>query len=56
MKCTNPIKCDGETKPITASDNGKPYLECMKCGFRIPAPKVAPKAASVPEPTNKENN
>jgi hypothetical protein len=55
MKCTNPIKCNGEMKPL----QGWPkFTECEKCGFRIPTP-AAPKPAPKVEPvvaTNPEEN
>lgn len=59
MKCTNPVKCDGEMQPLKGNKN---FIECAKCGFRTPAPKtpIAPaiaKATVASEvPTNKETN
>ena len=57
MKCNNPKPCDGEMKPIQPSDGGADSLECMKCGWRIPADikTAAPKAAPTLPTENKEN-
>ena len=40
MKCTNPVKCNGEMKPLYKSAH---LTECVKCGYRIPTPKAEPK-------------
>lgn len=49
MKCTNPIKCDGEMQPL----QGWPqYTECVKCGFRIDTPKAEPKKEVKPVVTS----
>lgn len=41
MKCTNPIKCDGEMSTYAGIQAGK--IECVKCGYRTDAPKETPK-------------
>lgn len=56
MKCTNPIPCDGEMKPLTHAEAPQ-FTECMKCGFRIDTPKekTVPKPVST-VPTDKGEN
>ena len=46
MKCTNPVKCNGEMKPLFKSEH---LTECVTCGYRIPTPKQEPKKAPVKE-------